>query len=188
MEQKLDYLFAMHLSPALAGIKASNMVSCSRAAFPDLPRRIKAYNDAFEKRGLRFEIVKACKERFLVLVYNETLLAEHLFDGRIQYVLKAYGYDTDGDLQKLLWQLKRKMAFSEGFPHEIGLFLGYPVEDVVGFIRNHGKCCKLSGYWKVYGDAEVAQKTFERLSRVCHAVKTRIESGESLLQVFAVAS
>lgn len=188
MKQELDYLFAMHLSPALAGIKAANMVSCSRASFPDLPKQVKAYNNAFKKRGMHFEIVKACKERFLLLVYNEQLLSKHLFDMRTQYVLKAFDYDTNVRLSKLLWQMKRKMAVSKEFPHEIGLFLGYPVEDVVGFIRNEGKHCKLCGYWKVYGDAETAKQTFDRLEKVCHAVKTRIKSGESLLQVFAVAS
>ena len=36
------------------------------------------------------------------------------------------------------------------FPHEIGLLLGYPPEDVSGFIENGGKNFLCSGYWKVY--------------------------------------
>ena len=39
------------------------------------------------------------------------------------------------------------------FPHEIGIFLGYPLADVAGFIRNKGRNCKCIGTWKVYGDA-----------------------------------
>ena len=32
------------------------------------------------------------------------------------------------------------------FPHEIGLLLGYPVEDVLGFIRHQGKNYLYTGY------------------------------------------
>ena len=60
-----------------------------------------------------------------------------------------------------------------------------PIEDVVGFIRYAGKGCKLSGLWKVYGDAEAASRLFDRLSRVCHAVTRRVDKGETLLEVFA---
>ena len=81
--------------------------------------------------------------------------------------------------------LIRRLRESEEFPHEIGLFLGYPIEDVVGFIRYAGKGCKLSGLWKVYGDAEAASRLFDRLSRVCHAVTRRVDKGETLLEVFA---
>ena len=48
-----------------------------------------------------------------------------------------------------------------------------------------GKGCKLSGLWKVYGDAEAASRLFDRLSRVCHAVTRRVDKGETLLEVFA---
>ena len=80
-----------------------------------------------------------------------------------------------------------RLSQGGAFPHEIGLFLGYPIEDVVGFIRYSGRGCKLSGYWKVYGDAEAASRLFDRLSRVCHAVTKRVEQGETLLEVFAAA-
>lgn len=40
--------------------------------------------------------------------------------------------------------------------------LGYPAEDVQGFIENETKECKCVGCWKVYGDVEQAQKKFEQ--------------------------
>ena len=94
-------------------------------------------------------------------------------------------YPVGQPLDVLLRNLKRRIAMSKDFPHEIGLFLGYPIEDVVGFIRYAGKGCKLSGLWKVYGDAEAASRLFDRLSRVCHAVTRRVDKGETLLEVFA---
>ena len=36
------------------------------------------------------------------------------------------------------------------FPHEMGLLLGYPLDDVTGFIEQKGKNYLYAGYWKVY--------------------------------------
>ena len=42
------------------------------------------------------------------------------------------------------------------FPHEMGLLLGYPIEDVRGFIEHNGCGCLYSGYWKVYRNVPVS--------------------------------
>lgn len=42
-------------------------------------------------------------------------------------------------LEQLLERLSGRISASEDFPHEIGLFLGYPVDDVTGFIQNKGR-------------------------------------------------
>ena len=106
-------------------------------------------------------------------------------DPQVQHVLRHFAYPVGQPLDVLLRNLKRRIAMSKDFPHEIGLFLGYPIEDVVGFIRYAGKGCKLSGLWKVYGDAEAASRLFDRLSRVCRAVTRRVDKGETLFEVFA---
>ena len=43
------------------------------------------------------------------------------------------------------------------FPHEVGLFLSYPPEDVKGFIDHRANDFKCAGLWKVYGDEEKAR-------------------------------
>ena len=187
MADAMERQLAAYCSPALAGIKQGSLVAFDRAQDPDLPRRLEVYRKAFAPRGLRFEIVCACKGRWLLLVYHRDALARYLSAPRVQRVLTRFGYRADAPLEALLVELRRRIAQSDGFPHEIGLFLGYPVEDVVGFVRNQGRGCKLSGYWKVYGDAEAASRLFDRLSRVCRAVTQRVEQGESLLHVFAAA-
>ena len=59
--------------------------------------------------------------------------------------------------------LKRRLAAGRGsFPHEIGIFLDYPLCDVRGFIENKAQNFKLVGTWKVYGDPEEAQLRFRR--------------------------
>lgn len=60
----------------------------------------------------------------------------------------------------------RRLQQFGAFPHEIGLFLSYPPEDVRGFIEHRGHESKCDGCWKVYGDAERATKTF-RIYKKC---------------------
>lgn len=187
MENKLDWLLATHCSPALAGIKSACLVSCAKALYPDLPHSIANYRNALTSRGICFDVICTCPSRYLLLVYNRNLLARRLSEASVQCVLRKFGYQTDKGLESLLSQLKKRIITSDSFPHEIGLFLGYPIEDVIGFIRYKGQDCKLSGYWKVYGDAETASKLFSRFSRVCSAVKKRLERGETLLEIFSAA-
>lgn len=75
----------------------------------------------------------------------------------------------------------------KAFPHEIGVFLGYPIEDVIGFINNKGcnfKCC---GYWKVYGDKEKAIKEFARYDK-CRMIYTKLwNQGRSILKLTVAA-
>lgn len=47
------------------------------------------------------------------------------------------------------------------FPHEMGLLLGYPIEDVEGFIKNKGENYLYAGYWKVYKDVEQKKLLFD---------------------------
>lgn len=57
---------------------------------------------------------------------------------------------------ELLAELFKKLSSKKDFPHEVGLFLGYPLEDVIGFEAYGASNFKYSGLWKVYGNKENA--------------------------------
>ena len=80
-------------------------------------------------------------------------------------------------MEQLLRCLSRRLRQSEGFPHEIGVFLGYPLEDVIGFCRHKGEGCKLCGYWKVYGDVDHAKRCFAAFDCCRDAPYARLLSG-----------
>ena len=116
-------------------------------------------------------------------------MVEHYLNQEpVARLLEQYGYDRTQPLDQKLERLRQRMETSKQFPHEIGLFLGYPVEDVVGFIHQKGQNFKLSGPWKVYGDVERAKKSFQRIARVSTALRQRMEQGLSLFQVFSLAA
>ena len=92
-----------------------------------------------------------------------------------------------GGIDARIAHLKKRICEAQGFPHEIGLFLGYPPEDVEGFMEYGGRNYKLNGYWKVYSDEYRARTLFERYTKCRDAVCRRLMSGYTLGQLFAAA-
>jgi len=69
--------------------------------------------------------------------------------------------------------LQERLRSSSDFPHEIGLFLGYPLEDVRGFIENAGQNCKCTGCWKVYCNECETVKLFMKYKK-CKDIYTKL--------------
>ena len=72
------------------------------------------------------------------------------------------------------------------FPHEVGLFLSYPPEDVKGFIDHRACGFKCAGLWKVYGDEEKARTLFAKY-RKCTEIYCALWQSGSRLEQLAVA-
>ena len=92
-------------------------------------------------------------------------LAKRLSDSAVRAILERYGYTSDMTLEECLDRLSERIGDSGSFPHEIGIFLGYPVEDVVGFIENKSETFKLCGARKVYGSVANTRRTFADYDR-----------------------
>lgn len=132
--------------------------------------------------GIRFFVLKEDEKSALVYVYRAGALGKILEDARVRSFLKKCGY-TDFSTEAVLKKLKERFSHGGDFPHEIGIFLGYPLGDVIGFIQNSGKNCKCTGCWKVYCDECSAKKTFDKFKK-CTEVYTRLWSqGRTVLQL-----
>ena len=187
MNPAFEELLAFHCAPALAGIKAANLVSCPRQLVEDPEELVAQYGRTLGSRGIRLRILCRCPKGTLILVYREDRLARCLARPAAVRLLVQAGYPV-GTVEELLDHLSRRMARRQGtFPHEIGLFLDYPPVDVIGFLRHGGKGCKLCGHWKVYGDAESARRQFQRYDRCRAALTQRVRQGYSLAQLFCAA-
>lgn len=71
----------------------------------------------------------------------------------------------------------------QNLPHEIGLFLGYPAEDVKGFIENKAASSKCSGCWKVYGDEQTAMNLFEEYRKCTEICYRKWKNGADVEQL-----
>ena len=79
--------------------------------------------------------------------------------------------------------LRNQLRKTGDFPHEIGLFVGYPPEDVDGFIRLGPEKCKCTGLWKVYGDDVQAKKTFAKYKKCTSIYCEMVARGKTLEQL-----
>ena len=176
-----------HCSPTLSGLKPANLLSLSKADYPDLPMLIESYSDILAPKGVSLDIVCECGHRWLLLVYRPAMLTKQLQNPAVHSLFSEEGYPLEGRfyLNEMIAHLRKRLLSSDAFPHEIGIFLGYPLEDVIDFRRYKGEGCKLCGYWKVYGDPEEAQIKFERY-RCCtvHCME-QLRSGVSIIRMIA---
>ena len=118
----------------------------------------------------------------IVYVYNKKRLEEYIFDDEIFDFLEDYGY-KDKNLYKCIELLKKRMQYNKDFPHEIGIFLGYPLMDIYGFINNYGKNSLYTGYWKVYHNKKEAIKTFESYNRCRDFYTSTFLNGKGILEI-----
>ena len=105
----------------------------------------------------------------------------------MQLILRQQGYAEPVNLEAALKQLSERIRCSGEFPHEIGVFLGYPVEDVIGFMENKGKNYVLCKYWKVYHHAERAKHTFESYDRCRAFLCNQLNQGYDLYQALKIS-
>ena len=169
-------------APTLAGIKTGNLFSCEYDDKCHIQEDLRRINKCMVKKGVRAIPVGYLNHRVLIYVYRAAFLEKDLCDEDASMILKERGYDVT-DMSKCIRCLcKRLSQVGSGidFPHEIGLFLGYPVEDVKGFIEHKGECSKCTGCWKVYGDVRLAEKTFARFKKCTNNYLEKYRSGATL--------
>ena len=183
----LENIIAYHCGPALAGIKPANIASCYKAKIPNIYSEINRLNNQLNCKDIYIEILCNCEKRVLIMVYRKKVLEKHLQNPEIINFLNDFGYSSAFGTQKYINHLKSRISKCSVFPHEIGVFLGYPLHDVYGFINHRDDGCILIGEWKVYEDAEGAKKLFSRYKACRSALVKRIEKGFSLAQIFCAA-
>ena len=155
----------LHGAPTLAGIKTGSLFRCEYESAEAMRLSLREWNRRFSGKGLRVVPLSFENNKALLYLYRPKRLSRDLSDGAAGEILSGCGY-CGGSPAKCLSCLAKRIRSSGDFPHEIGLFLGYPPEDVRGFIEHRECDLKCVGCWKVYGDAAKAQKTF-RLFRKC---------------------
>ncbi len=172
-------LLIKHCSPTLAGIKTGNLFNCIYTSKKETEKIISDFNKMFASKGVAIIPLKYHKNRVLIYVFRPARLNKDLSDEYASRLLQGQGYQSL-DLAECISELKRRINNLSQFPHEIGLFLGYPPEDVYGFILHKGNCCKFTGYWKVYSNEEKAKKEFAKFKKCSDVYYAKWKQGTSI--------
>jgi hypothetical protein len=150
-------------APTMASLKTGNMFSCTFSSRKEMTSEMKQLNQLLGHKGLRVLPLRWNDGHALIYLYRPRMLERDLQNEQAVRLLSECGY-TCGNPNLCVAQLISRLRGNRDFPHEIGLFLGYPPADVDGFMhRKHS--CKLSGIWKVYDDVDGAVRQFARCRR-----------------------
>ena len=186
MKRCFETTLVEQCAPTLGGIKPASLfrfvgLKAARKAAQRWDRKLAPL-------GIRVTVLKECHQRDAAVIYVyrrdwlERILQEE--DNR------AFLYETDYPavtVEGALEHLSHRLCLERDYPHEIGVFLGYPLEDVIGFIENQGRNFTCCGQWKCYGDPAAAQACFARY-RACTDTYTQMYGqGIPLVQLVVAA-
>ena len=178
--EPLEVKIANQCAPVLAGVKPSNMLVLENKHIRDVVR-------VLEGTGLSWRCLYAGDEKNIWLLYRKEAM-EEIVGGKEQMLfLKEWGYKED-TLERMLIKFSQRFRQYRKdknlpFPHEMGVFLGYPMADVKGFIKYEGKNYLYCGYWKVYENVEERKELFRTYEEIRKVFVEEARKGKNLWQI-----
>ena len=179
MRSEWERVLLMHSAPTLAGLKCGSLVRLS-GAVEELTAAARIWDAQLRLRGVRVRLARLDAGSALIYLYRTKLLRRDWEKPGAAEFLRLHGYRPEEPEEENVARLLRRLTACPCFPHEIGLFLGYPLEDVRGFMENCGRNYRLCGCWKVYGDPEAALRCFARYRKCARLYLQRYTEGHSL--------
>lgn len=147
----------LECSEVLAGVKPANLISLVNRTRPCGRNLYQLWQSVHQQAITRFDnlefLVLQTKERAIMLLcYDKQLLNRHFAHVGIRTLLHKAGYQRDATVDLLLAELQQRITDQDTFPHEIGLFIGYPAKDVAAFMGLVKLPFTCQALWKIYGN------------------------------------
>lgn len=180
--ENIETQLALQCAPLITGLKVSNLLIIPKGN-EEVVKRI------LNRTGISFYRLIQTRTKTTFLLFRRNELEEFLSDENVRNVFMKAGYKSL-QIGKILRTFSlRYEAYMQGdkcFPHEMGLLLGYPVEDVVGFVENNGKNFLYSGYWKVYENQKAKVKLFDKFKVAEETLIHLLSNGLSMSDIIDI--
>ena len=174
-------LLVSHCTPLLAGMKVAHMLTCERTVYCKIAHLVCG-------TGIQIRPLTRNSDRITFFLYDELALARHVNSHLNAEFLRLHGYE-DLSLPHVFREVSRRYAsYKNGtasFPHELGVLLGYPLHDVIGFMEHGGKNCLFCGYWKVYSQPEQKAYLFRSFDRAREHFLSSLQRGNGIRDILA---
>lgn len=157
-------LLIKHCAPTLMRVKIGSMFTYKCSSYEYLYSQIFYWNTVLNRKGIYLTLLKYNGSRAVIYLYIKNKLERLLSDKKIYSFLEDYGYSFN-DLEGSIKLLSSRFESNENLPHEVGVFLGYPLNDVKSFIEHSGKNSLYTGYWKVYHNPDQSIKMFNMFDK-----------------------
>jgi len=183
----IDLLLAYYCAPTLKGLKPANLVLHETYKQQKASDELDQLKEVLRGKQIKMRHLWQCSKKTLTLVYHKKHLWEHITKPEVKQFLKQKGYPIERGLDAVLDVLNARIIGENVFPHEVGIFLGYPLADVIGFIEHQGKNCKFCGYWKVYENEATMRSLFDTFTSVREHMITELQKGTRLIEILQSA-
>ena len=182
----LDCLTAhlmLECAEVLAGVKPANLISIGNRPQPcgrNLYQLWQSHHSELAARlaCLTIKVLQTKEKSLLLLCYNNNHLERHLAHAGIRTLLHRAGYEAYVSTAALLAELCRRIGENNSFPHEIGLFIGYPAKDVAAFMGLIKLPFACQCLWKVYGNPEQSLELAEQFRCCRERMGTVLRTGQ----------
>ncbi|MDU5504707.1 MAG: DUF3793 family protein [Anaerococcus vaginalis] len=176
-----EELLIDYASQTLANQKLANLFTFKNTDNIDIEKMVSEWNDVLNEKNMYVEILNNNKSSAQIYAYRPHKLKYVLNETKTKSLLESLGYNTK-DLKQCIDHLKFRYKINN-FPHEIGIFLGYPFEDVIGFIENKGSKFLVNGYWKVYANEDKKIKIFNNYNKIKKSYKILFDRYKDISQL-----
>lgn len=175
----IEIKLALQCAPLIGGLKVSNLLI--------IPSGVENHlKSILMQTGISYFRLFRMKARTVYLAFRRYPLDAYLRQETVQEILIKEGYQRLRLGNILNTFQKRYQNYMEGkgeFPHEMGVLLGYPVEDVKGFMKNEGKNFLYSGYWKVYDNMPEKVRLFQQFDWMKATLIQMLSKGISMRDI-----
>ena len=177
----LETQFILQCAPMIAGLKPSNLLIISRENEKNIRRILKG-------TSLSCETLVRVNHKVTMFIFRQPMLEQYLSQAEVKLFLKELGHQ-EKNLQELLLEVQiRYQAYAKGngaFPHELGLLLGYPVEDVKGYMIHKGRDSLCTGYWQVYENPAEKKSLFRKYEMAKEGLIRLFSDGIAIRELIA---
>lgn len=181
---EIEFQIAFQCAPLITGLKESNLLNIGTMEYPRM-------KEVFKDSELSVYPLGIHAGRITVFLYHPDRLEAFFSKESVQALLHEIGY-TDTNLKQVLpvfrAHYQQYLREKKVFPHEMGLLLGYPPEDVKGFICNQGKNYLYSGYWKVYDRPHEKIRLFKKYEHSREKLIQLLSYGMRIEEIIAICS
>lgn len=183
-DSRFETLVVEHCAATLAGYKCASLFCFQNTIVAQ--HEAARLDTLLEKKGVRVRLLRNCAKGALIYVYRPRMLEKQLMQKDTAAFLASFGY-RPFDMEDCLIRLSMRLNEARDFPHEVGIFLGYPLHDVKGFILNRGQCYCCKGCWKAYENKEEAEKCFALYRRCRKAYRSFYRKGFDVARLTVAA-
>ena len=184
MEERecIEKFLIYNASLVISGVKPSATITIKKGNENLYDKWIKYGIDFLDSIDIQYIDLRECSNALIILRDSEEQLSHHIFKEENKRFLRQLGYSEENDMREYLEILKRRYK-EFNCPHELGIFLGFPLNDVKDFMNCKDKKCLSCGYWLVYNNLQEAQEIFSKYDKVKAHTVNYILSGDSSQEV-----